>query len=106
MQVSHSGVIVHAINWKSVRVELRAKREELFESFLKNPADIRLAKEIRLLDEQLLKCSEHMERERKPRLSRRVLSKQKNFTEPLPDPGAPDGISGLRRQQGGHAWDF
>jgi hypothetical protein len=65
MQFSHSGVAVRAINWKSVRIELGAQRQELFKTFLKNPADIRLAKEIRLLDEQLLKCSERMERERK-----------------------------------------
>jgi hypothetical protein len=65
VQVSHSELVVQAINWKSVRIELGAKREELFKSFLKNPADIRLAKEIRLLDEQLLKCREHMACERK-----------------------------------------
>ena len=52
-------------DWKRLRVELAARRSELFKRFVRNPADIRLAGEIRLLDDQILECSEHMESERR-----------------------------------------
>ncbi len=56
---------VNSIDWKNVRKELAVRRMELFDRFVKNPADVRLASEIRLLDEKLLECTEHMEREGK-----------------------------------------
>ncbi len=56
-----------SVDWKKVRKELTEKRTELFERFVKNPAEIRLAREIKLLDDQLLECSEHIERQRKRR---------------------------------------
>jgi hypothetical protein len=61
MQASHPRIVAHAIDWKNVRIELGTTRKDLFERFVKNPADIRLAKEIRRLDDQLLTCLEHMQ---------------------------------------------
>jgi hypothetical protein len=52
------------VDWKKVRQELRAKRTELFDRFVKNPGKISLANEIKMLDDELLNCSEHLHRER------------------------------------------
>jgi len=52
------------VDWKKVRQELRAKRTELFDRFVKNPGKISLATEIKLLDDELLGCAEHLQRER------------------------------------------
>ena len=49
----------NSIDWSSIRKELATKRTELFDRFTKNPQDIRLAIEIKLLDDQMLECSEH-----------------------------------------------
>jgi hypothetical protein len=53
-----------SVDWKKIRADLGSRRAELFERFVKNPAEIRLAKEIKLLDDQMVECSQHMERER------------------------------------------
>jgi len=52
------------IDWKKVREELRAKRTELFDRFVKNPGKISLATEIKMLDDEMLNCSEHLQREK------------------------------------------
>jgi hypothetical protein len=52
------------VDWKQVRQELKTRRSELFERFLKNPGKISLAIEIKLLDDEILTCAEHEERER------------------------------------------
>jgi hypothetical protein len=51
------------IDWQDVRKQLRGKRKELFAQFEKNPANIRLAPEIKHLDDQIVECSEHTRRE-------------------------------------------
>jgi hypothetical protein len=53
-----------SVDWQKVRLELARKRRELFDRFVKNPADISLAREIRLLDDQMVRYSEHVEHER------------------------------------------
>jgi hypothetical protein len=53
-----------SIDWKGVRKELAGKRTELFERFEKHPGEIHLATEIKLLDDEMLECNEHMQRER------------------------------------------
>jgi len=53
-----------SVDWKKVRQELQARRTEAFDHFLKNPSDIHLAIEIKLLDDELVDCSEHVQRER------------------------------------------
>jgi len=54
-----------SIDWQSVRERLLDQRKELFDSLLRNPAKIRLAAEIRQLDDELQVCSEHIERDRR-----------------------------------------
>jgi hypothetical protein len=57
-----------SIDWSAVRKNLASERAELYERFLRNPEDIRLAIEIKHLDDQMLDCSEHMEHERRRQL--------------------------------------
>jgi len=54
------------VDWKKVREQLKVKRTEIFDRFVKNPNDIHLAIEIKLLDDEMLDCAEH--RQRKPRI--------------------------------------
>jgi len=54
-----------AVDWEKVRQELKAIRTEKFERFLRHPADIRLAIEIKSLDDEMWDCSEHLMREQK-----------------------------------------
>ena len=42
------------------REELKAKRKRLFALFLRNPAQIRLAIEIKKIDDQVAECAEHL----------------------------------------------
>jgi len=56
-----------SIDWKAVRTRLSDGRAELFDRFLENPTDMRLAREIRLLDDRMAECTERLERERKRR---------------------------------------
>jgi hypothetical protein len=53
------------IDWQSVRGKLASERKELFDCLLENPKDIHLAAAVRRLDDELLLCAEHMERDRK-----------------------------------------
>jgi hypothetical protein len=46
-------VLEAAIEEKRKREELKAKRDLLFERYLKHPMDIRLALEIKIIDDQL-----------------------------------------------------
>jgi len=54
-----------SVDWEKVRQELKTLRNERFERFVKNPGEIRLAIEIRMLDDEMWECSEHLKRERK-----------------------------------------
>ena len=49
------------------RKELTAKRNLLFAEYLKNPQDIRLALEIKLIDDQVAQSIEQTERKSGPR---------------------------------------
>jgi hypothetical protein len=51
-----------SIDWKAVRAQLSARRTELFDRFLQNPADMRLVREIKLLDDRMAECNERLER--------------------------------------------
>ncbi|HEX4003340.1 MAG TPA: hypothetical protein VHX36_11880 [Candidatus Acidoferrales bacterium] len=53
-----------SIDWKNVRTQLAKQRKELFELLEKNPENIRLAAEIKRLDDQISECSERIQRER------------------------------------------
>jgi hypothetical protein len=51
------------VDWQKVRQELKDRRTQLFDRFVKNPGDVCLAIEIRRLDDQVLDCAEHLRRE-------------------------------------------
>ena len=53
-----------AIDEHTQRAKLKAKRHLLFERFLKTPQDIRLAPEIKLMDDQIAECTSQMRRKR------------------------------------------
>jgi hypothetical protein len=48
------------------RDELKAKRDLLFQRFLKNPLETHLALEIKIIDDQVAECSELVERKHGP----------------------------------------
>jgi hypothetical protein len=52
-----------SVDWKKVRQELRARRTEVYDRFMKHPEQIRLAIEIKLLDDEILDCAEHEQHE-------------------------------------------
>lgn len=54
-------------NAKEKREVLTAKRNALFAQFLRNPEDIRLALEIKFIDDQVAECTEQMRQESKRR---------------------------------------
>ena len=45
--------------------ELKAKRNQLFSKLLKNPEDIHLALEIKLIDDQIAECTRQTAQQRK-----------------------------------------
>jgi hypothetical protein len=57
-------MLATGVDWNKVRQELRAKRSELFDRFVKNPGKISLAVEIKTLDDELLNCAEHLQRQK------------------------------------------
>jgi hypothetical protein len=50
------------IDQKSKRDALKAKRDLLFERLLKNPMNTSLAVEIKLIDDQIAECVQHLQR--------------------------------------------
>jgi len=55
------------IDARRKREELKAKRNLLFQQFLRNPRDTRLALKIKTIDDQVAKCTAQMERKRETR---------------------------------------
>ena len=49
--------------WKRKREDLQNRRTSLFKRFERNPSDLRLALEIRTIDDQIAECTQQMERE-------------------------------------------
>jgi hypothetical protein len=72
-----------SVDWKAVRTQLSARRKELFDRFLKNPSNMHLAREIRLLDDRMAECNERLERERK-REECRATSTRKQAARDVP----------------------
>jgi hypothetical protein len=48
--------------WKRRREDLRKRRTPLFKSYEKSPGDLRLALEIKIIDDQIAECTQQMER--------------------------------------------
>lgn len=55
-------MLENAIDVRRKREELKAKRNLLFQRFLKNPLDTRLALKIKTIDDQVAECTQQMER--------------------------------------------
>jgi hypothetical protein len=49
--------------WKRKREDLKKRRTPLFKSYEKSPNDLRLALEIKIIDDQIAECTQQMERE-------------------------------------------
>jgi hypothetical protein len=54
-------LLVTSVDWKSKREELKAKRKPLFTWYAKNPNHIRMALELKHIDDQIAECTERME---------------------------------------------
>jgi len=52
-------MLASAVDWKSKRETLRAKRDVLFKRYLKNPHESSMALEIKNLDDEIAECTEH-----------------------------------------------
>jgi len=50
------------IDQKGKRDALKVKRDRLFERLSKNPMNISLAAEIKLIDDQIAECVQHLQR--------------------------------------------
>jgi hypothetical protein len=53
-----------SVDWQKVRQELEVRRTQLIDRFVKNPGEVCLAIEIKMLDDAMLECAEHLQRER------------------------------------------
>jgi hypothetical protein len=49
--------------WKRKREDLQKRRTPLFKRYEKSPNDLRLALEIKMIDDQIVECTQQMERE-------------------------------------------
>jgi hypothetical protein len=54
-------MLTSAVDWKSKREALRAKRDVLFKRYLKNQHDSRMALEIKNLDDEIAECTERLD---------------------------------------------
>ena len=54
-----------AIDKKKVRDQLKQERNLLVETYLKNPMQIRLAIEIKFIDDRVAELTEHLDRQKK-----------------------------------------
>jgi hypothetical protein len=57
-------ILSSSVDCKKKREELKAKRELLFDKYLKHPTDIHLALEIKLLDDQVAECNVQLQHQR------------------------------------------
>jgi hypothetical protein len=51
--------------WKKKRDDLKDKRNALFETYIKDPQNIHLAREIKDIDDEIADCTQHVEQERR-----------------------------------------
>jgi hypothetical protein len=49
--------------WKRKREDLKKRRTPLFKRYKKSPNDLRLALEIKMIDDQIAECTQQIERE-------------------------------------------
>jgi hypothetical protein len=56
-----------AIDKKKVRDQLKQERNLLVKTYLKNPMQIRLAIEIKFIDDRVAELTEHLDRQKKSR---------------------------------------
>jgi len=56
-----------AVDWKIKREKLKATRQPLFDRYEKNPHDLRLGLEIKLIDDQIAECTKQMVQEKASR---------------------------------------
>jgi hypothetical protein len=63
--------------WKRKREDLKDRRIPLFRRYEKNPNDLRLALEIKLLDDQIAECTQEIDRENRKLVPVRVVTRAK-----------------------------
>jgi hypothetical protein len=55
-----------AIDWTSKREDLRSKRRVLVRDFEDHPSDVGLALKIKAIDDEIVVCTEHVEKKHRP----------------------------------------
>jgi hypothetical protein len=58
-------MLTTTIDWKTAREELKAERDLLFNRYEQNPENIRMALEIKRIDDQIAELSERMRSEKR-----------------------------------------
>jgi hypothetical protein len=56
--------------WKKQRDDLKAKRNSLFEKYLKRPHDFQLASQIKPIDDEIAVCTEKLNQEQRSAMSK------------------------------------
>ena len=51
--------------WKKKRDDLKARRNSLFATYMKDPQNFHLAREIKALDDEIAEYTQHVEQERR-----------------------------------------
>jgi hypothetical protein len=69
------GMLATTDVWKKKRGDLNIKRSSLFKKYLQNPNDLRLALEIKRIDDEIAECTDKMRDEK--------LSERKSKPQPL-----------------------
>jgi hypothetical protein len=54
------------IDWTSKRQDLRTKRRLLIRDFEEHPSDVGLALKIKAIDDEIVVCTEHVEKKQRP----------------------------------------
>ena len=72
-----SSVTARAGVWKRKREDLMNKRIAFFKSYKRSPYDLRLAREIRIIDDEIAECTQQIEQESgKPEFVQRIYLSQ------------------------------
>ncbi len=66
-------ILAMLIDWQKVRQELQNRRMELLDRLEESPREVRLAIEIKMLDDGISGCAEHLRRERARQVARELL---------------------------------
>jgi hypothetical protein len=59
-------MLPRTIDWTSKREDLKSKRRLLVRNFEEQPSDVGIALKIKAIDDEIVVCTEHIEKVRRP----------------------------------------